>query len=61
MAKQTDYDKLYKAVQQYVENHGGKIVVIGGIEIQQWPEDSKMTFRVAVRCSGKKPVVVKEQ
>lgn len=29
-----DYDVLYKAVQTYVENRGGNIAVIGGIEMQ---------------------------
>ena len=55
-----DYDVLYKAVQKYVENRGGKIMVIGGIEVQQWPEDSAMTFRVAIRCTGKKPTLKDE-
>jgi hypothetical protein len=50
-----DYDALYTAVQRYVENRSGKIVVIGGIEIQEWPDDPKCSFRVAVRCMGKKP------
>ncbi len=48
-------DGLYKAVQAYVEHHGGKIVVIGGVECQEWPADPQYTFRIAVRCTGKPP------
>lgn len=53
-------DEIYDAVKRYVELHGGKLVVIGGLEIQQWPTDPPMTFRVAVRCTGKKPHFVKQ-
>jgi hypothetical protein len=44
------------SVQQYIESCGGKVVVIGGVEIQEWIKDSKYVFRVAVKCLGKKPV-----
>lgn len=48
-------EALYKAVEAYVVAKGGELVVIGGIEIQEWPEDPKFKFRVAVRCLGRKP------
>lgn len=48
-------DRLYKAVQNYVEKKGGKLVVIGGVTIQEWPEDRAMIFHVAVKCMGRKP------
>ena len=51
-------DRLYKAVQNYVEKNGGKLAVIGGITIQEWPADSAMVFHVAVKCCGRKPVWV---
>lgn len=49
--------QLYRAIIRYVESKGGKIIVIGGIEIQEWPLDPKLNFRVGVRCLGRKPVI----
>jgi hypothetical protein len=49
-------DLLYKAVQNYVEKHGGGILIIGGVEIQEWPGDNSNVWRIAVRCVGRKPV-----
>lgn len=51
-------DRLLKAVQNYVEKNGGKLLVIGGIEIQKWPSDNAYCFRVAVKCMGKLPAKV---
>lgn len=48
-------DRLYKAVQHYVEKCSGKLVVIGGIQLQEWPQDNKHIFHVAVKCLGRKP------
>lgn len=48
-------DQLYKAVQNYVEHGGGKLIAIGGIQIQEWPTDSKSVFHISVKCLGKKP------
>lgn len=48
-------DRLYKAVQNYIESGGGKLVVVGGIGIQEWPGEGTYSFRVAIRCSGRKP------
>ena len=48
-------DALYKAAQNYVEGNGGRLFVIGGVEIQEWPEERKNNFMIAVRCTGEKP------
>jgi len=48
--------QLYRAIRRYVENKGGSVTVIGGIEIQEWPEDHKFKYRVAVHVMGRKPV-----
>jgi hypothetical protein len=49
--------QLYRAVIRYVESKGGAIAVIGNVEIQEWPGDPKFNFRLAVRCTGRKPVI----
>jgi hypothetical protein len=49
--------QLYRAVRRYVQSLGGSIVVIGGIEVQEWPEDSEHCYRVAVRVLGRKPTL----
>jgi hypothetical protein len=38
-----------------VESHKGKIVVIGGVEVQECPGDAQFNFRIAIRCTGRKP------
>lgn len=48
-------DQLLKAVQNYVEKEGGRLVVIGGISLQQFQEDHDGVFHVAVKCLGKPP------
>jgi hypothetical protein len=53
--KKNATDRLYDAVIAYVEEKGGKILVIGGIEIQQFPEDLRNNYRIAIRFTGKKP------
>jgi hypothetical protein len=52
-------DALYKAVQAYVTANGGSILVIGGITIQEWPQDNQYVFHVAVKCCGKLPTMAK--
>lgn len=46
---------LYEAVAQYVESNGGSVIVVGGIEIQQWPHDPKGKYRVAISLLGAIP------
>ena len=50
--------QLYRAVRRYVQSKGGALVMIGGVEVQEWPEDRNGMFRVAVRLLGRKPVLV---
>ena len=42
-----DINALYKAIQKYVEHRSGKILVIGGIEIQGWSRNGRM-----LDCNG---------
>jgi len=51
-------DALYNAVIKYVEAGGGKLVVIGGVQVQEWPQDNAGVFMVAVKCMGRKPTFV---
>ena len=53
---------LYRAVARYVESNGGRLVVIGGIQIQRWPSEEEFSFSVAVKCIGfidEKEIVMK--
>lgn len=45
--------QLYRAVDRYVKSKGGSLVVIGGIQVQQWPGDPAHSFVVAVKCMGR--------
>lgn len=56
-ASKTDqpFQKLYRAIAEYVEAHGGKVIIAEGIQIQEWPPYKENAFTVAVKCSGKKP------
>ena len=49
--------ELQNAVQRFVEANGGKLIVVGAIEIQEWPNDLKYNFRVAVQCTGRRPTI----
>lgn len=48
-------DILIDAAAKYIQSKGGKVVVIGGIEIQRWPDDPEFNFRLAIHCTGKAP------
>ena len=52
-----DIDDLYKAVQAYVENRGGQILVIGGIQLQQWPGEGEYKFTIGVQVTGRRPAL----
>ena len=47
--------QLYRGVRRYVESLGGSVIVIGGIEIQEWPDDPAGKYRVAVSVLGRRP------
>ncbi|HLF10634.1 MAG TPA: hypothetical protein VJA26_05420 [Gammaproteobacteria bacterium] len=46
---------LLTAVARFVDSHGGKTVVVGGIQTEQWPDDP-FRFKVTIQCTGKPPV-----
>lgn len=47
--------QLYRAIIRYVESKKGSILVIGGVQVEQWPGDGEFKFVVGVRCMGRKP------
>lgn len=47
------------AVSRWIKANGGDVMVIGGIEIQDWQEGA-WKFRVGVKCLGLAPVKAKE-
>jgi DUF1009 family protein len=52
------YDKadvLLRAVGNYVEQYGGKVIVAGPISLMNLPEDREHVFHVVVKCLGRKP------
>ena len=53
-------DRLLAAVQNYVVKRGGSLIVVGGIEIQDWHE-GKGKFKLAVRCLGRRPTLQGEE
>lgn len=53
--------QLYRAIVRYIESGKGKILVIGGIEIQEWPGDPAYTYRVAVKITGRKPAFAQDK
>jgi hypothetical protein len=55
LAGRTPEMQLLRGVRRYVESLGGKILVIGGIEIQEWPSDNIGCFRLAVKWTGRRP------
>jgi hypothetical protein len=46
--------QLYRAVIHYVEKNGGKLTVVGGIQVIQF-DDNENQFTIGVKCYGKKP------
>jgi len=60
-ARNNAYIGLYKAVAKYVQLQGGKVIVCGGIQIQEWHTDRTLGFTVGIKCVGKKPEFVKQQ
>lgn len=48
--------QLYRAVERYVTEKGGSVLVIGGIEIQSMANPS-FNFKLAIQCTGKLPSV----
>ena len=55
VAKVDTGSALLDAAANWVNAHGGKAVVIGGISIMRQPDDLKFTFSVVVGCIGRAP------
>jgi hypothetical protein len=55
------WQQLYRAVERYVKSKGGSIVVIGGIQIQEWRGDPKGVYVVAVTVLGRKPTFAEDR
>jgi len=53
--KPSDVMKLYKAVKEYIESRGGKAVMAGGVEAQEWPGDRVYNYYLAIKIMGIKP------
>ena len=53
--------KLYKAIQEYVESRGGKVLVIGGVETIKWPDDREFNYTLGIRITGIKPETQPEE
>lgn len=52
-----DVNRLYEAVVNYIEKNGGKVFVIGGIQVQESPFDGMLAFRIAIKFTGQMPAV----
>jgi hypothetical protein len=46
---------LLVAASRFIRAKGGSLLIIGPIEVQEWPEDRAGMFRLAVKCLGRKP------
>ena len=55
LAARDPTSQLYRAVRRYIESNGGKLLVIGGVQIEQWPGEGECKFVLGVRCMGRKP------
>ena len=55
-----DYQRLYKAVQEYIESKNGQVLAIGGIQVTQFPDDLKYNYRLCIKVTGIMPEYVIE-
>lgn len=53
----SDTGKLYKAIQEYIEGRGGKVLVIGGVQILHYPGDPKYKYFISIQFTGRSPSV----
>lgn len=53
--KRDPVSQLYRAVKRYVEANKGHIIVIGGIQLQEWEDAYRGHFSIAIKCLGKRP------
>ena len=47
--------QLLKAAARYIEANGGKVFVIGGLQIQQWAKDNEGNYLLAIKFTGNAP------
>ena len=47
--------QLYRAVERYVKANNGNVLVIGGVQVQQWPGTTGAQYVIGVKCLGTKP------
>ena len=59
--KNTPAKNLHMAVKEYVEHHGGRVVVSGPIQLQKWPHDRKYIYYLAIKIAGTPPKHSKEE
>lgn len=48
-------DRLLRAVVEYIEGSGGRVVIAGPISLMRFPDDREYVFHVAVKCVGRTP------
>lgn len=48
-------EALLNEVGRFVKSTGGEVLVAGGIQIWQYPNDPPFTFHVSIKCTGRKP------
>ena len=46
---------VHRVIAAYVAHLGGRVVVSGPIQIQNWPGEGKFRYRIALCCLGRKP------
>lgn len=46
---------FYAAVAKYVEAKGGKVLVIGGVQVTHNQEDRRYNWVLGVKCTGRIP------
>lgn len=56
-SKRSVSDRLLIATGRWVEAHGGRALVGGGISIETWPGDPDYCFYVRIKITGKKPTM----
>ncbi len=54
-------DRLYRAACAYIKSKGGTSIVVGGIQVIQWPTDSKYNYTLGIKITGKLPDFATEE
>lgn len=48
-------EQLYAAAENYIATEGGKLVVIGDVQVIRFPGDPELNFTLGIRCTGRVP------